>query len=1057
MKIDLQSPAEVWRCQLPESADEPCEVTLFNLAEQRIVSVELTLIFVDQSGAELQRLVERGHDLAGDPGESFVMLMQVPPGMLSDATHHIEVTVEKVWFQDGIVWRRTRGTMVEYQSNALPRGRERNMLTFIAGQDAIGYPVRQGKLWLCVCGRPNAEETATCARCKRDRDLVFENCSPEAVAAAMARQEERLHETLQSATRLGSGDNRDFIRRKKDHTKLIGSLIIILLLGVLGWVSWTQWISPAMDYRKAVSLTESGDYTAAAGIFTRLGDYRDSARQAADASDKAHYAEASRLLESGQYDQARAAFEALGGYRDSAAMVTETDYRKALHTLEEGNPTDAQTAFEALAEIPYKDSKDQVFVCRYQQAEQKFNSGRWLEAAEAWEAIADYSDSAGRAKIARYSRAEEALAEEAWQEAHDIWIALGTYADSADRAREALYTAGCAQEDPEEALKWLDSEELNGYSDVEALRQERWYTLGQRRMEAGDAYAAGEAFARAGDYEDAKDQVMACIYKPARDAMNSGDYAAAAALFERIPDYQDAAAQRVTCIKKQAAAAAAAGDWKAAVAFCELILDDNDAALMRLEYLTADARRARDEKDYTEAMRLLGLLPEENAEVAALKLECVYLQAGDKVTRGEWASAAVDYEELAAQGYRDAAELALFSHYKEAQGYFNDKDYAAAYEVYTVLGTYRDSEAKAREARYRMALALEISARYTEAEPIFRELGTYSDAADHLRQVSYSIAMADLSAGDYAKARDRFAALDNYADSKTQVLACDYAKADALEREGNREAAASSFEDLKDYADAADRAKEIRYAIAEEAWSAGDTGRAAAIYSSLGDYSESASRLAEIQDQVYGGPAAVARAALDAGDAALAASVLDALDLSALPERYAELRELWHEACYTEGKRLLAAGDPDGAYPYLQRCAGHLDTDTLMNREDWNILGTWSDGTTRLILRKQGTLTIDGETLPYTKNGYSIEVTITGENARVTRRQYFKLVSIDDSRMVLRDLRSDPEGRLILNRVARDELQALPAMPTATPTDLQEAAPPEAEALPADTEEASHV
>ena len=47
MKIDLQCPAEVWQCRLPASAEEPCRITLNNLGEKEIRSVEITLILVD--------------------------------------------------------------------------------------------------------------------------------------------------------------------------------------------------------------------------------------------------------------------------------------------------------------------------------------------------------------------------------------------------------------------------------------------------------------------------------------------------------------------------------------------------------------------------------------------------------------------------------------------------------------------------------------------------------------------------------------------------------------------------------------------------------------------------------------------------------------------------------------------------------------------------------------------------------------------------------------------------------------------------------------------------
>lgn len=1040
MRIDLDCPAEVWRCQLPQSAEDPCEVTLFNLSDQRIVSAEVTIIFVDSEGAELQRLVERAHDLTGDPGESFVMNLRVPAGMLSKDTHHMEVTVEKVWFSDGIVWRRTRGNLVEYQSNALPRGRERNMLTFIAGQDAIGYPVRQGNLWLCVCGRPNAEETATCARCKRDRDLVFENCSPDAVAKAMERQEERLHQTMQSSTRLGSGENRDFIRRKKNYGRVVVIVAVALLLAAAGAFGYHRWIRPRMEYRAAASLLQSGKYVEAAGAFANLGSYRDSA----DKTLEARYLRAQELLDQNRFADARAAFADLAerGWQDSADRITETDYLEAVHMLSEGKATEARDAFERLGD--YRDSADQVLACKYQLAEQKFNSKKWQEAADAWVELGEYRNSAIRALRARYSLAEEYLAGGAWQEAYDAWIALGEYSDSPARALTALYEAGKAQEDPAAALEWLCREELDGYMDVEELRRKRWYDRGMQLLtaEEPDPYAAGEAFAKAGSYADAEEQAVACLYAPAAELMKEKRYAEAAALFARLPGFRDADAQWVTCIRQQAVAAAAQQDWTGAVAFCDMIPEDAAAIYLRLHYLKADARRCIAGGDYARAMELLRLLPDTDAEVTGMKFECVYLQAKDKEALGEWGSAAVDYEELAGSGYKDSAALALNARYNEAQAYFQSSDYEAAYDVFSSLGDYLNSERRAEESRYRMGIALESTGEYGEAEPIFRELGDYRDAADHLRQVSYSIAVSLLNEGNFAAARERFTALaaEEYADSKTRILACDYAKAEKLQAENNLEAAATSFAELKDYSDARIRASALWYQLAENAEASGDLMRAAQLYSSAGDYKESASRLAAIQDQVYGEFAELARGAIDAGNTAAAASILDALDLTALPERYAFLRELWHDACYAEGKRLLEGGEPDLAYPYLQRCTGHLDTDTLTNREEWNILGTWNDDSAKLILilRKQGKLTVDGVTVPFTFNREKreIRVTLTGDDAQTSEAVYFVLVSVGGGTMELRDMRGEEENLLTLTRKAPDELQPLPAVSFATMTDL---------------------
>ena len=82
MRIDLQCPVEVWRCILPDEPKEPCELILFNLGDKVIVSVEVTMILTDEHGSEISRVVERAHDMNGQPGENFSMLMELPDSMV---------------------------------------------------------------------------------------------------------------------------------------------------------------------------------------------------------------------------------------------------------------------------------------------------------------------------------------------------------------------------------------------------------------------------------------------------------------------------------------------------------------------------------------------------------------------------------------------------------------------------------------------------------------------------------------------------------------------------------------------------------------------------------------------------------------------------------------------------------------------------------------------------------------------------------------------------------------------------------------------------------------
>ena len=71
------------------------------------------------------------------------------------------------------------------------------------------------------------------------------------------------------------------------------------------------------QYKKATELYEQGNYAEAGEIFSKLGNYEDSA----DKANECKYQEASALLQNSDYDAAKALFSALGDYGDSADKV----------------------------------------------------------------------------------------------------------------------------------------------------------------------------------------------------------------------------------------------------------------------------------------------------------------------------------------------------------------------------------------------------------------------------------------------------------------------------------------------------------------------------------------------------------------------------------------------------------------------------------------------------------------------------------------------------------------------------------------------------------------
>ena len=125
---------------------------------------------------------------------------------------------------------------------------------------------------------------------------------------------------------------------------------------------------PAVQYHKAVSMMEAGQYEQAITAFEAMDGYRDSLQQidaCREGIRENAYLDAVALMEQGAYVEAIAAFEAMDGYRDSLQQIAlcnegikEVSYQEALAMMEEKSFEKAIAAFEQLAD--YKDSQSQI-------------------------------------------------------------------------------------------------------------------------------------------------------------------------------------------------------------------------------------------------------------------------------------------------------------------------------------------------------------------------------------------------------------------------------------------------------------------------------------------------------------------------------------------------------------------------------------------------------------------------------------------------------------------------------------------------------------------------
>lgn len=125
MKSDLTCPVEVVSVAIQRENEDTkdngqilCYIEFFNLSDKVIDSIQMNIICFDAEDTRLGgRLVRAG--VHGEPRERFAGAF-APEHV--DGVARVEASVEKVWYQDGVIWRREERNVREYTPNALPPG-----------------------------------------------------------------------------------------------------------------------------------------------------------------------------------------------------------------------------------------------------------------------------------------------------------------------------------------------------------------------------------------------------------------------------------------------------------------------------------------------------------------------------------------------------------------------------------------------------------------------------------------------------------------------------------------------------------------------------------------------------------------------------------------------------------------------------------------------------------------------------------------------------------------------------------------------------------------------
>ena len=592
--IDLSCPVEIFSKALPTEEIPAATLTLFNLSDRVISSVEVLLRLLDADGSETERLAFRGRALNGRPHSTFLLTAPCAP---SAELKSLEVTVEKVWYADNDTWRRNPANVIAYTPNALPVSPALTNLKYAAGETAVGFPSMQDGLWVCVCGRPNPENESYCARCGRQMDLVFSQFTPETVEAQVSLKERQLdlnsRNMREDTIRLQRIREEAYLRKKnRRHTRLR--------------------IAAAM--LTAVALT-------AGALFY--------------GSPMLHMAAGRKALEAGDPAGAKAVFEALGSYGNAKELAVECDWKLAMEAAEnshsEEEMSNASALLRSIGDRPEAIEKaNEIDLLR---SRILLESGRWQDALEVLSLIPEGFP--GRTEMEQDCRMAQAYAlqnSEQYAEAREIWLSLGDLPGAKEEAAVCVYKPAMAlmrMKDWDSAIQMLS--EIPDYADSREKTLECHYRKAEEKLKAGDTEGASNEFLLAGDWSDAPERCKSLIYERAETLYSAGDIKNAQPLYASIPDYQDANQKDQAC--RYTLAKAAADDLEYSLVL-ELLSDipDNylNTGVLRAEAAYQKAKSAIRQEDWVAAAELLGSLDRASLLRQYRDIENLYLESCEK-------------------------------------------------------------------------------------------------------------------------------------------------------------------------------------------------------------------------------------------------------------------------------------------------------------------------------------------------------------------------------------------------------------------------------------------
>ena len=696
MLIDLSCPAEVFQAALPTEEIPAVNLALYNLGDRVIVSAEVTLRLLNGSGVEKEHVIYRARALNGRPHSTFRMNIPCPP---CPSAYRADVTIDKIWFNDNEVWQRDPASSVEYTPNDLPVSKALTDLKYAAGEAAVGYPSQQDGLWVCICGRPNPDGQDICARCRRQKDMIFSRYNRDAVEIQVSQREKQLdlftrnvREDTARMQRIREEEYRQEQTRRNRRKRLLLCLplcaAIVAALLAVGY--------PGLRLLAAKQAMDRKDWRSAAATLKELGTFGRADEKLAECGWQEAKALAAAAETPDELEAAAAALRAVTGHPESLEMADEADLTRARLALE---AKDINAAYDALSDLPEDDQRRTAFENEilFTEGKMAMAAGEYADAREIFLALTDVfvPEAAEMAAECVYIPASALIDEGRYEEAIEEMNRIPEHPQSRMAILECHYRMG------EDALANKDLETAAAeflmaadYGDAKAKMTDTVYTLAEQALAAGDTAGAQALFASLPGYAPAEERNLECILLLAKEALDSHEYDRAAELLEALPEGYGDAGELITKAAYLAGSTALKNkEYEKALPLLERAGDYKDTKAKLQEILEHLAEAKLDAGDAEGALALIKQITNRKAYNKLVK-KAEYLDAVTKAEAG-WDPAALRARFEALGSYEDAKTWVKRMYYVEAQQAAERGEPLEAARLYELAGTWSDAAEKA--------------------------------------------------------------------------------------------------------------------------------------------------------------------------------------------------------------------------------------------------------------------------------------------------------------------------------------------------------------------------